>query len=438
MPKDFEVLNNVGLNIKEIDNHIFERFKGIYVLDIKNHKIIVLKSLYETSFYDEPVVKEWDNILLKEFDNLTSAKYKALALVTFDRNHLKKKFSDMSQSSEFVYQDPQDKWFNLQLKPLKFDGQDCSSVLVSIVDITESKDKVEAIMKQMEQFHKGAISSNWYFSQTAKDLYSDILKLDILSGETYRIVFEDDEPKDIPLMHCSVLYEKIFESIHPKDYDLARKVLSLEKMRAMNPGDVIEHSFRRYIDDKYHWFTVSVHVSEFEPSIAVIFARDVTSSSYDVNQLMAKAEHDEVTGLFNVEKYAYMIATEYINLKKVGVIYIDIDGLADLNEKFGHEYGDAALKIIAESIRSVQSKEALAYRRGDDEFMLIATDIEKDNLDFMLQLVKERYARLADYRNIQFFANFGSAWTDNADSLSEVIANAINDMQNNRNIEILH
>lgn len=438
MAENMEVLKDLGLSMQDVSNHICERFSGIYVMDIKKHKIVVIKSLYKEEVFTEPVEKDWGNTIFEDFINLMSAKYRALALITFDREHLKKKFSDLTQSSEFIYQDGSEKWYNMQIKPLKIEDGDCTAVLVSIIDISEAKKKVETIARQMEQFHKGVVSSNWYFSQTAKDMYSEILKFDILSGETYKIVFEDDEPKDIPLMQCNQLYDKIFESIHPKDLEETRRVLSLDKIRAMNPGDVIEHSFRSYVNDKYHWYTVSVHVSEFEPSIAVIFARDITSSSVGVNQIMAKAEHDAVTGLFNVEKYACMIATEYSSLKKAGVIYVDIEGLASLNEKYGRDYGDEALKILAESIRSVQSRNALAYRRGDDEFMLVAVNVEKDELMMMLQLVKVRCARLCDFRQVQFFASFGSAWSDSLESVQALIADAVTDMKNNRSVEILH
>lgn len=433
-----EDLKNLGFSVQDISSRVCERFSGIYVMDVKNRKILAFKSLYQEKNYDEPVEIDWDKTINEDFNRIMSQKYRALALITFDRDHLKKKFTDLSQSSEFIYQNSTDQWFNMQLRPLKIVDGDCHTVLVTIVDISDSKKKVETIAKQMEQFHKGVMSSNWYFSQTAKDLYSEILKFDILSGETYKIVFEDDEPKYIPLVHCTILYDKIFESIHPKDLEEVKKIFAWEKIRAMNPGDVIEHSFRRYVNNKYHWYTVSVHVSEFEPSIAVIFARDITSSSVGVNQLMAKAEHDAVTGLFNVEKYAYMIATEYAELKKAGVIYVDIEGLAALNDKYGRDYGDKALKIVADSVRSVQNRNALAYRRSDDEFMLVAADIEEDQLKVLLQLIKGRFSRLCDENDVQFFATFGSAWSDSFESVQDVISAAISDMNNNRKIELLH
>lgn len=125
-------------------------------------------------------------------------------------------------------------------------------------------------------------------------------------------------------------------------------------------------------------------------------------------------------------------------MKKAGVIYVDIEGLASLNEKYGRDYGDEALKILAESIRSVQSRDALAYRRGDDEFMLVAVNVEKDELMMMLQLVKVRCARLCDFRQVQFFASFGSAWSDSLESVQALIADAVTDMKNNRSVEILH
>ena len=71
----------------------------------------------------------------------------------------------------------------------------------------------------------------------------------------------------------------------------------------MAPGEMLECTFRRYIENKYHWYNMTIHVSELEPSVAVVFERDITASGVDINQTISKAEHDGLTDLFNIEKY---------------------------------------------------------------------------------------------------------------------------------------
>ncbi len=435
--KNCKALSDLGITLEEISAYASKRFEGIYILDISNNKVIAIKSFYEEDYYEEPVVHDWDSNILEEVNKSMAPKYRSLALVTFDRQHLRKKFSDIKQHAEFVYQRNNGVWNSVTFQPLKIEDGDCLAILVTFVDISDSKKRLDTMSQQMELFHKDIRSLNWYFSQVAQNMYSEILKVDLLSSEVSNIIFEDNEAKEIPLMDVDTIYEKIFETIHPKDLAEAKEKFSFDRLKAMNPGDVISGTFRRYIDNKYQWYNVSVHVSDVEPSIAVVFARNISSSGFETNQIMSKAEHDDLTDLFNIEKYAYLIATEYTNLKSAGVIYADIQGLSELNEKYGREFGTEAIKIVADSFRSVQNRSALAYRCGDDEFMLIAVGASKEDVAVLMQLIKERFSRLCDIKNTYFFTSFGSSWAENVEDIASVITDAVNDMRNNKNLEIL-
>ena len=206
--------------------------------------------------------------------------------------------------------------------------------------------------------------------------------------------------------------------------------------RVLN-GEMLECTFRRYIENKYHWYNMTIHVSELEPSVAVVFERDITASGLDINQTISKAEHDGLTDLFNIEKYGSLLPTEYASMESAGVIYADIEHLSEFNEKYGRDVGDEAIKILAESMRSVQNRQNLVYRCGDDEFMLISKNTSNEEIEILKQLVKERLSRLSDIRNVHFVASFGSAWETNVTDIAKVISTAVTDMRNNKTLELL-
>ncbi len=56
----------------------------------------------------------------------------------------------------------------------------------------------------------------------------------------------------------------------------------------------------------------------------------------------------------------------------VSLLVIDLDGLKTLNDVMGHSAGDAALRLVAASIRATCRATDLAARWGGDEFVVVA------------------------------------------------------------------
>lgn len=87
--------------------------------------------------------------------------------------------------------------------------------------------------------------------------------------------------------------------------------------------------------------------------------------------------HDALTGLYNrfglarfgQQRYDDFLASE----GSVQVLFIDMDDMKSINDKFGHETGDAALKVSARILQRVCSEDAFIMRYGGDEFIIIDT-----------------------------------------------------------------
>lgn len=94
---------------------------------------------------------------------------------------------------------------------------------------------------------------------------------------------------------------------------------------------------------------------------------------------------DSMTGLFNRLGYQKN-AMELFRNKKVlkenlTILFIDMDRLKYINDNFGHEYGDFAIKIIANSIFHNCGEDSIPIRWGGDEFLIITPMLSSDALE---------------------------------------------------------
>jgi diguanylate cyclase (GGDEF)-like protein/PAS domain S-box-containing protein len=95
-------------------------------------------------------------------------------------------------------------------------------------------------------------------------------------------------------------------------------------------------------------------------------------------QLRMLSLSDELTGLYN-RRGLFALGEHTLRVARrrgrgMGVIYVDIDGLQAVNERFGHAQGDEVLRTVADAMRaSVRESDVLGRVRGD-EFVILVED----------------------------------------------------------------
>jgi diguanylate cyclase (GGDEF)-like protein len=85
---------------------------------------------------------------------------------------------------------------------------------------------------------------------------------------------------------------------------------------------------------------------------------------------------EPLTGLRNrralYERLEHEIARAGRYDQPLSMLLIDVDGLKEINDRFGHRTGDAALQRVASAIRDGSRSADLGARWGGDEFALLA------------------------------------------------------------------
>jgi two-component system, cell cycle response regulator len=87
-----------------------------------------------------------------------------------------------------------------------------------------------------------------------------------------------------------------------------------------------------------------------------------------------RALHDPLTGLANRRLLLERVSQAIIHAKRnsgiMAVVYLDLDGFREINNKMGHEAGDLLLKLVAARLVAAVRQEDTVARLGGDEFVI--------------------------------------------------------------------
>jgi diguanylate cyclase (GGDEF)-like protein len=92
-------------------------------------------------------------------------------------------------------------------------------------------------------------------------------------------------------------------------------------------------------------------------------------------ELLALAEHDSLTGLVNRRKLQSLLTAEAARARRHGqsfcVVLGDIDHFKRINDSFGHEAGDAVLRLVARALATQVRSADTVCRWGGEEFVVL-------------------------------------------------------------------
>ena len=122
------------------------------------------------------------------------------------------------------------------------------------------------------------------------------------------------------------------------------------------------------------WLKITTNRIAEDKDIFIHIIEDISSWKINESELKLSAAYDELTGVYN-RKAGLEFLNSLLNDKKSDsvhcVAFIDVDGLKDINDLYGHNEGDYALKAIASvMLSSVRGSDAV-FRYGGDEFIII-------------------------------------------------------------------
>jgi diguanylate cyclase (GGDEF)-like protein/PAS domain S-box-containing protein len=143
---------------------------------------------------------------------------------------------------------------------------------------------------------------------------------------------------------------------------------------------------------------------------AFAIIRDVTARKAMEEQLVHQARNDALTGIPN--RRCFEDALQGAVGRDATVLFVDVDRLKEINDRFGHEAGDRAIVAVSEVVARCFADAEICARIGGDEFGVVYRDADAELVERRCTraLAEARETRLADYPAVTLSLSIGAAF----------------------------
>jgi diguanylate cyclase (GGDEF)-like protein/PAS domain S-box-containing protein len=106
---------------------------------------------------------------------------------------------------------------------------------------------------------------------------------------------------------------------------------------------------------------------------------DITQRKRNEAKILADALHDPLTGVLNRRGFEQEAAACIASGTKGAVLYLDLNEFKSINDRFGHQAGDALLKAFGHRLEFCLRPEDILARLGGDEFAIVLPGVSVDD-----------------------------------------------------------
>jgi diguanylate cyclase len=122
---------------------------------------------------------------------------------------------------------------------------------------------------------------------------------------------------------------------------------------------------------------------------------------------------DPLTGLYNRRSGEQRLAEEISRAQRydrlLTILLLDLNGLKDVNDRFGHAAGDDLLRRFAEHLSRAIRGSDLAVRLGGDEFLVLLPECKLEDVRLILNRLNDR---TMEFGGQSITITFSAGWTN--------------------------
>lgn len=138
-----------------------------------------------------------------------------------------------------------------------------------------------------------------------------------------------------------------------------------------------------------------------------------------------QAATDGLTGLVNRRSFENRLRKLRADGVEFALVMADLDHFKSLNDTHGHETGDRALRIFAETLNRELRTDDLACRYGGEEFAILLPNADVHEAVDAMQRVREGLAQVTRRGDAPgFTSSFGIAHSNDAENIADLVQRA--------------
>jgi diguanylate cyclase (GGDEF)-like protein len=165
---------------------------------------------------------------------------------------------------------------------------------------------------------------------------------------------------------------------------------------AGTPGPLLDaarsfQSAHSFVDASTEWLLALASVLALSDRLSRELRRsnqDLLSAQEDLRRL---ADRDALTALAN--RRALPEIFRGVQPRGALLLFFDLDGFKEINDRFGHPVGDECLRRFAAHLRDAFRPQDAVVRNGGDEFLVVASGLDRPGADERIGRLRESLSR---------------------------------------------
>ena len=203
-------------------------------------------------------------------------------------------------------------------------------------------------------------------------------------------------------------FEKKIKDILNEDAENETAILQeLEAIRKESKSEFLVDLFRVLVNHEFgideaekHWNQIQKHLRHMSQNLGRPISLRVAILDYFIHynrllrnpmiieisifdELLKNTLQDELTGIYNRRYFNRSLVRELNRAQRhdhlLSLFVFDLDNFKEYNDRFGHQAGDEALRVVGECLTSSFRREDIVCRYGGEEFVVLMPETGKDN-----------------------------------------------------------
>lgn len=301
--------------------------------------------------------------------------------------------------------DGNEQWFRIVMKNLFDEKKQIVNTVGIIEDISEKKQQEELLIEK----------------QRIQDaLCADALMSCKVDLENEKVLEADGESLSCSVSYQQYLKEYILKNVVENERKSVILKFSKEYLLGLydRGNDTEEITFQMYSEGKTIWVSCMVYLmveqSKNKQVQALLVLNDIDEKKQEELRLKERAERDGLTGLYNAVTMKAKVNQFLQSLWALEGNHIfmlmDLDCFKQVNDTFGHQYGDQVLKEVSVTLKKTFRQNDLIGRMGGDEFAIMILNVSdfstvEHTIQELLEHLHKRYEQ--DDKIVEVSASLG-------------------------------